>query len=77
MTITLSKVRVLSRLELRVKEFREKSKMTQGELAKRSNLSRATISRIENQYAEVVNMASLIRIATALGIEVESLFLVK
>lgn len=77
MTITLSKERVLSRLELRVKEFREKSKMTQSELAKRSNLSRATISRIENHYADVVNMSSLIRIATALGIEVESLFLVK
>ena len=77
MTITLSKERVLSRLELRVKEFREKSKMTQSELAKRSNLSRATISRIENQYADVVNMSSLIRIATALGIEVESLFLIK
>ena len=64
-------------MELRVKEFREKSKMTQSELAKRSNLSRATISRIENRYADVVNMTTLTRIATALGIEVESLFLVK
>lgn len=60
-----------------MKELRKKSKLTQGELAKRSNLSRATISRIENQYADVVNMASLVRIATALGIEVESLFLIK
>ena len=61
-------------MKLRVRELRKKSKMTQGELAKRSNLSLATISRIENHYADVATMTSLNRIANALGVEVEALF---
>lgn len=57
----------------RIREFREAQKMTQAELAKRSGVSRGTISAMENGDKETTTK-TLVKIARALGTSVDSIF---
>lgn len=58
----------------RIREFREAQKMTQDELAKKSGVSRGTISAMENGDKETTTK-TLVKIARALGTSVDSIFL--
>jgi len=57
-----------------VKEAREEQNMTQEELAKKSEVSRTTISELENNKAEVITNTTLEKIANALGKKVPDIF---
>ena len=59
----------------RIKELREKKRLTQEELAEKSGVSRTTISNLENESNKTVNTRTLSKIASALGVKLESLFL--
>ena len=61
----------------RVKEIREKLKMTQEELERKSGVSRQTISAIENNRAEDVKVGTLCALAKAMGTTIDSLFFEK
>ena len=52
--------------------FRQRGKMSQGELAKRARVSRETVSAVENKKS--INVDSLIKIAEALDIHPGDLF---
>ena len=58
----------------KVREYREKMNMTQEELAKKSGVSRVTISSIESGRAENTTSKTLLRIATALNATVDEIF---
>lgn len=62
------------RMGYRVKEVREQSNMTQEELAKRSGVSRGTISAIENNSMRETTTKTLVKLALALGTTVEQIF---
>lgn len=55
-------------LRVQVKELREANDLTQGELAKRARVSRATVNRIENGRPKSIDLDVLERIAKALGV---------
>ena len=55
-------------------EIRIQKKMTQEELVKRANVSRATISDLESGKKTDVKMSTLISIANALNCKVSDLF---
>lgn len=59
----------------KIKELREKRKMSQAELSELSGVSRATIIRIENDADVIVNTKTLQQIADALNVTVKYLFL--
>ena len=59
---------------IRIKERREELGMTQEELAKKSNVSRQTISNIENGRCDSVLTGTLMAIASALGTTVDKIF---
>lgn len=59
----------------KIKEIREKKRMSQTELSEMSGVSRATINRIENDEDVVVNTKTLQKIAGALNVTVKYLFL--
>ena len=59
----------------RIKELRIEKKMSQEELAEKSNVSRTTISNIENGTDKTVLTSTLMRIAQALETTVDKLFL--
>lgn len=61
----------------RIKEIREKQKMTQEQLEQKSGISRQTISAIENGRAENVMVGTLLAIANALGMTIDDLFFEK
>jgi transcriptional regulator with XRE-family HTH domain len=65
----------VKRLAYRVKELRLKQKMSQEALAKRSNVSRATISALENGKLKVTTTETLLKVAAALGCKVGDIFL--
>lgn len=58
----------------RIKEFRESLSMTQEELAKRSGVSRGTISAMENGTSKETTTKTLAKIARALGTSVDRIF---
>ena len=68
----LEEVRVL---EYKIKELRERKRMSQAELSQLSGVSRATIIRIENTDNVVINTQTLERLAKALNVSVKTLFL--
>lgn len=61
-------------MKLAVRQCREKKKMSQEELAKRSGISRQTISSIENGAFGSVLMSTLMALANALDVDVQNLF---
>ncbi|NLB88087.1 MAG: helix-turn-helix transcriptional regulator [Syntrophomonadaceae bacterium] len=61
-------------MENRIKEYREKSGLSQGELAKRCNVSRQTINAVENnKYDPSLQLA--FDIAKTLKVPIEELFI--
>ena len=58
----------------KIKELREKRKMTQEELAEKSGISRATISKLECWEEAETTVGTMQAIANALGVKVSSLF---
>lgn len=58
----------------KIKERREALNMSQDELANKSNVSRATISGLENNLERNTSISTLTRIARALGVTVSELF---
>jgi transcriptional regulator with XRE-family HTH domain len=59
----------------KIKEIREKKRMSQAELAEISGVSRATIIRIESADNVVINTKTLEKLASALDVSVRTLFL--
>ena len=57
----------------KIKEYRLLRKLTQGELAERAGVTRATICNIENGAQRDVKAGNLKRIAEALGVEMTEL----
>lgn len=57
-----------------IKEYREKAKLTQEELAEKSGVSRATISNLEMNYTDTCTTRTLSKIANVLNVDVRSLF---
>ncbi len=57
----------------KIKEYRLLRKLTQGELAERAGVTRATICNIENGTQRDVKAGNLKRIAEALGVEMAEL----
>lgn len=58
-----------------IKEYREKLNMTQIELAKKSEISRYLISRLENGEDVNITKKTMVQIATALNANVLEIFL--
>ena len=58
----------------RIREVREERKMTQEELAKKSGVSRGTISALENGTIRTTTTRTLVRLAKALGTTVDTIF---
>lgn len=59
----------------RIKEARIAQNLTQEALAKKSGVSRATISGLENGYIATTTTATLRKLAFALGKKVSDIFL--
>ena len=64
-------------MPFKIREYRREMKMTQEELSKRANVSRATISALENGTLAVTTTDTLLKIADALGKSVGDIFLPK
>lgn len=62
-------------MTIKIREFRREMGITQTELSKRANVSRATISALENGTLTVTTTETLIKIAKALGKQVSDIFL--
>ena len=58
----------------KIKELREKRRLSQAELAELSGVSRPTIIRLENNDDVVVNSKTLEKIASALNVSIRTLF---
>ena len=58
----------------KVREYRLKEGMSQEELAKKSGVSRTTISDLENEKVDVVTNITLQKIANALNRKVSTIF---
>ena len=58
----------------KVKETRLSLKMTQQELSKRANISRPTISEIENNKLSIIKSDTMFKIAMALGKDIGDIF---
>lgn len=61
-------------MENKLKQMREKKRLTQEELSKVSGVSRTTISNIENGYVSCVKTETLVKLSDALGVKVTTLF---
>jgi transcriptional regulator with XRE-family HTH domain len=57
-----------------IKEMRTAKKLSQAELAKRSGVSRATISYLETHNDAKTSTGTLLKIAKALGCKVSDIF---
>jgi putative transcriptional regulator len=60
----------------RLKELREISGMSQEELAKKSGISRATLSKIENNEEVNVNTRTIAKIADVFNVKPSEIFLI-
>lgn len=60
----------------KVKEYRLKEGMSQEELAKKSGVSRTTISDLENGKVDVITNITLQKIANALNRKVSTIFFI-
>lgn len=62
-------------MKFNIKELRQKSGMTQEELAKKAGISRATIAMYENNIADNITVKTLESLAKALDCHVTDLFI--
>ena len=62
-------------MTIKIREYRREMGITQTELSKRANVSRDTISALENGTLTVTTTETLIKIAKALGKQVSDIFL--
>lgn len=60
----------------KLKKIREEKGFSQEELSKRANVSRTTISALENKKKLVVNNITLEKIANALNLRVSDIFFI-
>ena len=60
----------------KVKEYREKRKLSQEQLANISNVSRTTLSDIEREKKAVITNVTMKKIADALGVKVGTIFFI-
>ena len=58
----------------KIREIRKAKNMTQDELAKKSGVSRVTISMLENQIDRATSTKTLLKIADALNTTVDQIF---
>lgn len=58
----------------KLKEFREKKGLTQNELAEKSNVSRVTISQLEQGIEKNTTTKTLLKLAAALETTVDNIF---
>lgn len=58
----------------KIKEIRESKRMTQDELAKKSGISRGTISALENGHEKTSTTKTLEKIAKALDSSIDQIF---
>lgn len=63
-------------MENKVREYREKRKLTQEELATKSGVNRATISKLENGEDVDIKKSTMQKLADALGVKVYRIFLI-
>lgn len=61
-------------MKYKIRELREKKKMTQEELSKLSGVSRSTIIKLENSEDVETQVGTLKAIAGALSVQVSKLF---
>lgn len=61
-------------MKYRIKEHREAKNMSQEELADISGVSRATISKLENDKMAITKTSTLANLAMALDCKVDDLF---
>lgn len=59
----------------RIREIRESKGISQTELSERSGVSRATIWKLETDDKAVTMTSTLIKIASALGVSLDEIFL--
>lgn len=62
-------------MEFKVKQRREKMKLSQKELAEKANVSRTIISGLESGTIKTTTTTTLLKIADALHCKVSDLFL--
>lgn len=62
-------------MEYKIKEYREKRRLSQEELAELSGVSRFTISKLESSDNVETTTGTLEKLANALGVSVRTLFL--
>lgn len=58
----------------KIKEVRQRVKMTQKELASKSGVSRTIISKLEQNAVQATTTKTLSKIARALGVTVDEIF---
>ena len=61
-------------MEYKIKELREKRRLSQDELAELSGVSRPTISRLESSDDVETTTGTLEKLAKALGVSIRTLF---
>lgn len=61
-------------MKYKIRELREKKKLTQEELSKLSGVSRSTIIKLENNENVETQVGTLKAIAEALSVQVSKLF---
>ena len=61
-------------MQYKIRELREKQKMSQAELSKRANVSRAIISGLESGATVTITTETLSKIAQALGKKASDIF---
>lgn len=59
----------------RIREIRESKGISQTELSERSGISRATIWKLETDDKAVTMISTLLKIASALGVSLDEIFL--
>lgn len=62
-------------MECKIRELRKERGWSQAELAERANVSRVTVSMLENGSLQVTKMDTLIKLADALDSKVGDIFL--
>lgn len=62
---------ILSELGKAIKELRQQKGITQETLAKESNISRATLSKLENGYIANISIVTINQILCVLGYEID------